>query len=80
MAEEIEDIDTRRKQLRQFAYSPIGRYYIGRLQENRDNAWKEFIALPTDKKTSKAAYNASAKYKVYQEEIDWISHEANMAS
>ena len=72
MSEDI-NIESIRRQIRSFLSGDAGRYYMKHLEDSRDDAWKRFINLETDKKTSKSAYNASANYKAYQEEIDWLS-------
>jgi len=35
--------------------------------------WEKFIALPAEKKTSKAAYHFQAKYEVLKDLKEWIN-------
>lgn len=47
-------------------------------REKGKEAWEEFIKLPVDKKTSKAAFSASAKYLAYKDLEEWIESEIKL--
>ena len=67
MSEEM-DLETRRALLRQVWFSPIGRYYKKRLLDEKLKAIEDFIALPPEKKPSKAAFDMAGRYNTYKKE------------
>jgi len=52
--------------------------FAAHVQEEIEDGWNKFIELPVEKKTSKAAYDAQAKYKVHKSLLEWISDEIRM--
>ena len=54
-------------------------YLVEHIKEESEDGFKRFIDLPVEKKTSKAAFAASAQYKVLKDLLDWIDTECKMA-
>lgn len=52
-----------------------GKLLRSHIEEEMRQGWEDFIDLPVDKKTSKAAYDAQAKYKVGKGIIEWVESE-----
>ncbi len=75
----MEEVSARRGYLKAILNEPGGQILMAHLEEMSNQGFKEFIDLPVDKKTSKAAYDAQAKYKKLQEVIEWWELEASMA-
>lgn len=70
-----EDIKQRSEYLSQLLVSPGGKILFSHIDEEIRDGWEDFIALPVEKKTSKAAYDHQAKYKVLKGIKDWIESE-----
>lgn len=58
--------------------SPGGKILLKHIDEEIIEGWDKFIALPADKKTSKTAYDAMARYKVLKNLKEWIDDEIRM--
>ena len=58
--------------------SPGGKILTKYLEEEIREGWESFIALPVEKKTCKAAYDAQAKYKVLKGITDWMNTEIKL--
>lgn len=62
-------------QLRDMVESTGGRILLEHIDQESKSGWLKFIDMPVDKKTSKAAYDAQARYKVLEDLKDWIESE-----
>ena len=69
----------RRAALKAIFGSPGGRWLMERMVEIRDDGIKEFIKLPVAQKTTKAAFNYTAKYEVMDKFIEEIKDEIKQA-
>lgn len=58
--------------LRTLIDSPGFPVLIEHIDTEIKEGWERFISLPVDKKTSKAAYDHQAQYKVLSNLKDWI--------
>ena len=68
-----------RQDLKDIRSAPGFHYLLKHIQDESVDGFKKFIDLPVEKKTSKAAFSASAQYKVLAELLDWIDTECKMA-
>ena len=75
----MDPITQNRIDLKAVVYSPGGKYLLAHIEEEIVAGWEKFIALPVEKKTSKASYDAQARYKVLKDLRDWIDTESKMA-
>ena len=73
------NLDINRKALALAIRSHGGAYLIQRIDEQMKEGWEKFIALPVEKKTSKAAFHAQAQYSVLKDLKDWIESELRMS-
>ena len=74
----MDELDENRKHIKQAFHSPGGKLILKYIDDEIVTGWEKFIALPVEKKTSKAAYDAQAKYKVLKEFKDWLISESGM--
>lgn len=70
-----EDKKLRSQYLQSMVGSPGGKILIEHIREEINEGWIGFIELPVEKKTSKAAFSAQAKYKANKDLLDWIDSE-----
>lgn len=70
-----EDKKLRSQYLQSMVGSPGGKALIEHLREEIRDGWDEFILLPVEKKTSKAAFSAQARYKANKDLLEWIDSE-----
>jgi hypothetical protein len=70
-----EEIKLKADYLKSMMQSPGGALLLKHIEEECKDGWEKFIALPVDKKTSKAAYDAQARYAVLRDLKDWILSE-----
>ncbi len=75
----MDELEENRKHIKQVLHSPGGKLIMKYVDSEIVDGWEKFIALPVEKKTSKAAYDASARYKALKEFKDWIIFESSMA-
>lgn len=64
-----------RQALKDIRNTPGFHYLVEHINELSKEGWDKFIDLPVEKKTSKASYDAQAKYKVLKELKEWIDSE-----
>lgn len=70
-----EDKKLRSQYLQSMVGSPGGKILIEHIREEINEGWISFIELPVEKKTSKAAFCAQARYKANKDLLDWIDSE-----
>ena len=58
--------------------SPGGRILMAHIDDEIALGWSRFIDLPVEKKTSKAAYDAQAKYKALKSIKEWLDSEIKL--
>ena len=75
----MDEVQARRGYLKTILHEPGGQILVAHIEQMSEEGFKEFIDMPVDKKTSKAAYDAQAKYKKLRELLEWWQLEANMA-
>lgn len=75
----MDELQRLRNELKETINSIGGKVLLKHIDEQMKDGWDKFIDLPTDKKTSKAAFAASGKYKALKELKDWIDSEVKMA-
>ena len=63
------------QELSQLQSFPGWRHVLRICREVSNEAWEEFIALPVDKKTSKASFDAQGRYKAPGLVLDRINDE-----
>ena len=72
-------MDEERKQkanyLTSMMSSPGGQILFKHINEEIQEGWDKFIDLPVEKKTSKAAYDAQARYKALKAIREWVDEE-----
>ena len=71
----MDEITQNRQHLKQAICSTGGKILREHIEEESLSGFRKFIDLPVERKTSKAAYDASAQYKKLKELLDWIDTE-----
>ena len=61
--------------MQELVNSDGGKVLLKHIADESKDGWNAFIDLPAEKKTSKAAYDAQALYKVLRNLQDWIDSE-----
>ena len=70
--------DEERKQRAKDLQSPGAKLILEWAEEKGREAWEEFLKMPVDRKTSKAAFSASAKYLACKDLIEWVESEIKL--
>lgn len=68
----------RAQALKQVMQSHGGKIFLAHIEEEIKEGWEQFIDLAVEKKTSKAAYDAQAKYKVLKDLKEWVESEIKL--
>jgi hypothetical protein len=58
---------------------PGGQMLFKHIEDEITSGWNEFIDLPVDKKTSKAAFSAQSRYIVLKGVKEWVESEIRLA-
>ena len=58
--------------LSQMIVMPGWRLFVEEATERQKRGWEDFIALPVDQKTSKAAFHHQAQYDAIKGLLEWV--------